>query len=165
VGSTFYFTVKLKSSTRQPIESESKLTTKKFAKPYHVLIVDDDKINQLVAAQFLASWSLKSTAASSGIEALELVDKYHFDIILMDIQMPDMNGFEVAKIIRSKKVEQLQLVPILAMTAASADDVKDDSENSGINGFVSKPFNADDFFRSLSEALEFDFKENEVHLI
>jgi hypothetical protein len=48
------------------------------------------------------------------------------------------------------------------MTAASADDVKDDSENSGINGFVSKPFSADDFFRSLSEALEFDFKENEV---
>ena len=84
-----------------------------------------------------------------------MVDQHTFDLILMDIQMPDMNGFEVTKIIRAKQSNNHHpRIPILAMTAAKPEDIESDSKIAGIDGFVSKPFKADDFFISLYNALE-----------
>ncbi len=108
----------------------------------HILVVEDNAINQKVMTRFLQKWEANITVAKNGQEAVDKVrENGFFDAVLMDLQMPVMDGFEACKAIRRMDDPRKREVPIIALTAVDLKDVKDKVYVSGMNDFVTKPFN------------------------
>lgn len=108
----------------------------------NILLVEDDLVNQKIASQLLSKWGMEVTIAQDGMEAIELMRKKTFNIILMDLNMPVMDGCEATMIIRSDNDPYFKNVPILAYTSSSLADTKEKAEKLGMNDFISKPLNA-----------------------
>jgi len=89
---------------------------------------------------FLKKWGLKVTIANNGREACELVSAKKFHLVLMDLQMPEMDGFEATARIRAMADAHFKTLPILALTASAVEEVREEAMASGINEFVTKPF-------------------------
>ncbi|RHW76323.1 response regulator [Colwellia sp. RSH04] len=106
-----------------------------------VLLVEDNRINQVIANKMLTEFGMKVSLAQNGLEAVELAQEMLFDIILMDIQMPVMNGYEATCNIR--KLPQYQTIPIIAITANAMSDDKETSLQAGMNSHITKPINSD----------------------
>jgi len=106
-----------------------------------VLLVEDNPINQKVMKRFLDRWNMNITVAQNGVEALEAAKSDYFHIVLMDLQMPEMDGYEATRRIRSMDDARKREVPIIALTAAALKEVKEKVFASGMNDFVTKPFN------------------------
>jgi signal transduction histidine kinase/DNA-binding response OmpR family regulator/HPt (histidine-containing phosphotransfer) domain-containing protein len=103
----------------------------------HILLVEDNDINQEVATEFLKKAGLLTTVANHGSEAVERIQKETFDAVLMDLQMPIMDGFMATELIR--KLPQGKDIPIIALSAAAMIHDKQASERAGMNDHVSKP--------------------------
>ncbi|MGB3617055.1 MAG: ATP-binding protein, partial [Catalinimonas sp.] len=108
-----------------------------------VLLVEDNLINQKVAGKFLSRWSVDVTVADNGAAAFEAVRDGTYDVVLMDLQMPVMDGFEATRRIRSLDDSTRRNVPIIALTAAALSGIKEQIEEAGMNDFVTKPFDPD----------------------
>lgn len=113
----------------------------------HVLLVEDNPINQLVAREILRTTGLQVCLAGNGEEAVRRVQEAHFDLVLMDIQMPMMDGYEATRRIRT--LPGREHLPILAMTAHAAKDDQAECLAAGMNGHVAKPIKPQELFRSL----------------
>jgi CheY-like chemotaxis protein len=105
-----------------------------------VLLVEDNFINQGVAQAMLSKLGLKSQIANNGQEAVERVSKYDFDLVLMDCQMPVMDGYEATKAIRALPDGRGAALPILALTANAMQDDRQKCLSAGMDGFLAKPF-------------------------
>lgn len=105
-----------------------------------VLIVEDNEMNQYVAHQMLTRWGAKVDIAENGLIAIEKVRDNQFDIILMDIQMPEMDGFAATRYIRQDLKKAAEELPIIALTASMLADSKAQVYEAGMNDFVLKPF-------------------------
>ena len=104
------------------------------------LIVEDEPINQQILKAILKKLGHKTCVASDGYSALELLTSNDFDVILMDVQMPDINGIETAKMIRSsKKYEKVKEIPIIALTAYAMAGDREKCMNAGMDYYLSKP--------------------------
>lgn len=146
-GSTFTFNILLDEvNDALPISTvDAKYKTATKAKKCKVLIVEDNEINQVIVKQQLNNHITLS--AKSGVEALEALNKTKatFDIILMDCQMPDMDGFEATKRIREGEAgERYIAVPIIALTANAMKGDKERCQEAGMDDYLSKPFDAQD---------------------
>jgi len=120
--------------------------------PRKILLADDDQRGRGVAQKLLQRRGYKVTAVENGAELLEELQKEEFDIVLTDISMPDMDGTQVARIIRSgERVGIDPRIPIIAMTAHAFSDDRERFLTSGINGYVAKPVNLEDLFRQIEE--------------
>ena len=108
-----------------------------------VLLVEDNKTNQLLANTRLTRWNCEVKIANHGQEAMELLEKHPFDIILMDIQMPIMNGFEATTAIRSSENRNYNQIPIIAMTAHASHKEAEKALKRGMNNYIFKPFDAE----------------------
>jgi CheY-like chemotaxis protein len=95
----------------------------------------------LLMKKLLAKWEIKPDFANNGIEAVDALKAKDYDLILMDIHMPLMDGYEATSNIRNQVNETKANVPIIALTASIALDVQNMINQAGINDFVSKPFN------------------------
>ena len=139
-GSEFSFTVELPFEEKQSVVKDQvkTLSNENFIH-LNLLLVEDNKINQLVAAKFLKKWQIKFDVAENGIEATEKIKHDFYDIILMDIQMPQMDGYTATKLIREYN-SHYSKIPIIALTAASL-EVKEKVFQAGMNDFLIKPFN------------------------
>lgn len=113
----------------------------------HVLLVEDNIVNQMVALEMLAMANISVTKAGNGIEAIELIDAGVFDAVLMDIQMPEMDGLEASRIIR-KSYEKNEL-PIIAMTAHAMKGDREQCFAAGMNDYVSKPIDSKELYSAL----------------
>lgn len=111
----------------------------------NVLLVEDEEINQIVASEMLKQAGFTIEIASSGEEALSLMKNTSFCCVLMDIQMPDMDGFETTQKIREKDAD----IPIIAMTAFAFDGVKEQCLEAGMNDYITKPINVDELSRKI----------------
>jgi PAS domain S-box-containing protein len=120
-----------------------------------VLLVEDNPTNQLVAVKTMELWNIDVEVASDGYEALERLRKKRYDLVLMDIQMPGIDGFETTRRIRTTLEGPMRSVPIVAMTASVLYDPESRAINAGMNGYVSKPFELEDLYNKLSEFLSF----------
>jgi PAS domain S-box-containing protein len=152
-GTTFTFTITL--GKVEPNQQSANLGTGTNAfTGYKVLVVDDNDINILIAKRILSKWGIEVGVASSGEEAIEQVKKNEFDLILMDIKMPGIDGYETTGMIRKLPGAYYQSVPIVALTASSIYEENGMYEQSGMNGHLMKPFNPDDIKRLLSTILK-----------
>ena len=108
--------------------------------------MEDNPLNQKVVTFSLRKYNYRVTAVMYGREAIELVKTKKFDLILMDIMLPEMDGFEVTKYIR-KYVEEsgtIKKIPIIALTANALDNDRDKCYSAGMNEYLSKPFTSED---------------------
>ncbi|MDR2694922.1 MAG: response regulator [Deltaproteobacteria bacterium] len=121
-----------------------------------VLLVEDNEINQEIAKAFLLELGIAPSVAGNGQEALEIFGHEHFDLILMDVQMPVMDGLEATRRIRASGKPGAELVPILAMTANAMAEDRAKSLAAGMNDHLSKPFNPEQLERLLHRWLRND---------
>ncbi|MEO5979619.1 MAG: PAS domain S-box protein [Chryseolinea sp.] len=143
-GSTFSFTLLLESATVRPadqVHNQSGFNTHGGA---NVLLVEDNDVNQVVASNYLELWKFNVTIANNGVEALKLIQQKIFHLVLMDIQMPLMNGYECTRQIRELPDPYFKNVPIIALTAsATGEDIAKLGEI-GLNDYITKPFDPQD---------------------
>ncbi len=118
----------------------------------NILIADDYSMNVMVLKRFLKKWGCTFDVAKNGEEALKLHDQCEYAIILMDLQMPTMDGFEATKSIRNLKSNKSN-IPIIALTATNQSEIKDQALKAGVDAFVSKPFNPIHLFNTMKSVL------------
>ena len=146
-GSRFYFQVNLKRASKEELLKTIKKKEYDF-KGKKVLLVEDNQINVMVGKQILEKVNLNVEVARNGLEAVNMVKENHFDIILMDIQMPIMDGY-----LASKEIRQFnKYVPIFALSASVFMQIKDRMKESGMNGFIFKPFDPEDLLNQIENA-------------
>jgi len=120
-----------------------------------VLLVDDEPINQKIAGATLEKFGLQTDKASNGVEALRLLDKHVYDLVLMDIQMPEMDGYEATEIIRAQEAQRSnKRVTIIAMTANALESTRARCLEAGMDDFISKPIKPNLLAKRLSPWLE-----------
>jgi CheY-like chemotaxis protein len=116
----------------------------------HILLAEDNKINQKLAVAMLEKWGHTVVVASNGKEALAALEEQGFDLVLMDVQMPEMDGFEATAAIRGGEKATGRHIPIVAMTAHAMEGDRERCLEAGMDGYTSKPIRA----KELSEAIE-----------
>ena len=116
-------------------EAESLFT----AEDAHILLVDDNSLNLLVAQELLKPLQLQIDTAENGKDAVAMVQERHYDLVLMDHMMPVMDGIEATKAIRALPEPQYQNLPVIALTANAMVNAQKEFANAGMNGFVAKP--------------------------
>ncbi len=114
-----------------------------------VLLAEDNVINQKLAATILQKMGHIVTIAENGEEALSKIENSHFDVILMDIQMPEMDGFQATRAIREKEKGSGGHIPIFAMTAHAMSGDREKCLAEGMDGYISKPINADELVENI----------------
>jgi CheY-like chemotaxis protein len=105
-----------------------------------VLAAEDNKVNRFILAQFLSKWGARFDVAENGAEAVALAERNAYHIVLLDLQMPGMDGFEAASRMRNLPGDKYRLVPIIALSASSRAGLEESLATAGINDFVGKPF-------------------------
>ncbi|MBK8093437.1 MAG: response regulator [Verrucomicrobiaceae bacterium] len=118
-------------------------------KPMHILVVEDGRVNQLVAAKLLEDRGHKVDVASNGLEAVDAVRQHSFDVILMDVQMPEMNGFQATAAIRQIEEKHGGHVPIIAMTANALKGDREQCIAAGMDDYVAKPIHSADLLHAV----------------
>ncbi|MCE7053798.1 response regulator [Algoriphagus sp. AGSA1] len=127
---------------------------KKSLQVAKVLLAEDNPVNQILVKKFFKIWQVgKLVIASNGQEAINEFRNGEFDIVLLDIQMPVLDGFAVAKFIRADKDARKSQTPILILSASSFPAIKTELELNKINDFVGKPFDPDLLYGKLIEQL------------
>jgi two-component system sensor histidine kinase/response regulator len=155
-GSTFWFTARLGKSKlglkelSEPLAS-TELSLHNMPAGTRILLAEDNRINQEVAVELLTEAGLKVEIASNGFEALEKARSGGYDLILMDMQMPGMDGLEATRAIRA--LPACATLPIIAMTANAFDEDRELCKAAGMNDFVVKPVDPERFFGTLSRWL------------
>ncbi|REL31764.1 response regulator [Thalassotalea euphylliae] len=118
-----------------------------------VLLVEDNLVNQMVAQELLASMGAEVSVAENGRVALECLAQSHFDVVLMDIQMPEMDGLTTTRKIREQ--DKFKDLPIIAMTAHARSEDKSASLAAGMNLHIAKPVSAEDLCQSIIKVMQF----------
>lgn len=139
-GSTFYFQLTLPVGKAMSKKAASNRKTQSFNSHNKVLLVDDNAINVVIAKRFLNKWKLEVDVATNGQEAVDMVAQTDYGLVLMDISMPVMDGYEATKLIRNMEADKYQLLPIVALTASVFDALKYQAIEVGMNDYLSKPF-------------------------
>lgn len=155
-GSVFSFTIayglgKIQSEPQQSTEKEDIQQVRLHN--LRILLAEDNEFNKMVAVDTLEELIPDVTidVAGTGKEAVEMAVKNTYDVILMDIQMPEMDGYEATRLIRSYDDEKINAVPIIAMTASVIQAEVDKCFESGMNAFVGKPFNPDELLEKIAQ--------------
>ena len=140
----------LKLTYQQATKKEKR---KVYFKPAKILLVEDNLMNQELAVSLLNSVGLTTMIANNGKEALELLKPDSFDLVLMDLQMPVMDGLTATKEIRAKEEEYFKKVPILAMSARAFQKDKEECYDAGMNSYIVKPIDPTLLYEDLAKYL------------
>ncbi|MGN8887815.1 response regulator [Blautia sp. HCP28S3_G10] len=146
VGTTFVIRVPFRIDTDRDSRAETGEKTEVSIRGLHILLVEDNELNMEIAEFVIQNEGAEVTKAWNGQEAVELFRKSEpgeFDVILMDIMMPVMNGYEATKTIRSVDREDAKTIPIIAMTANAFTEDRLKAKEAGMNEHITKPVNAE----------------------
>ncbi len=147
-GATFYFSLRLNVKKQIPASKPETKNTINL-KGNHFLVVDDNAINLMITKRILESKNANVSVAKNGLEAIKKIKANRFDVVLMDIHMPNMNGYDTTKEIRTFD----KATPIIALTAVTLDDNMSKIMDSGMNGVITKPFVIEEFFDEIKTFL------------
>lgn len=146
-GSVFSFIIYTEVSFREKVDEEALVRSQESTisaeteenADIKILVVEDNQINQLVSLKVLEKLGYRADVASDGSEALEIIQNTHYDIILMDLQMPVLDGYEATKKIRSQSNSKMETPVIIAMTADAQPHVREKCLEAGMDDYLSKP--------------------------
>lgn len=160
-GSTFTvripYTIGKADETTAPKNARAALKKANAAKLF-VLLVEDNDINRLYAKSVLKNWNCYTETAENGLVAIEKIKNQEYDVVLMDIQMPVMDGYETTRAIRMMETPARN-VPIVALTANATKADVEKCIAAGMNDYLPKPFSPDDLYRKLFQELRITPKE------
>ncbi len=153
-GSTFVFVLDFTKTKKKAKEIKEPTFSDPFNQnvnlsKVNILVVDDNRVNQRVAALTLKKWNANVIVADDAKSAIELLNTSNIHLILMDIAMPEMDGLEATKYIREKLASPICNTPIMAMTASALIGEEEKCITSGMNDYISKPFNPNDLFNKI----------------
>ena len=160
-GTNVYIDLPIKALAKRKRPIVSKTEVENINQPLHILVVEDNLLNQMVMRKLLRGSSHISFAVvNNGNEAIEALKKDVYDIVLMDLQMPVMDGYEATKIIRSGELgKTIGEIPIIAVTADAMQETKQKVLDLGMNDYMTKPVNKDLLFKKINACNEnFDLK-------
>ncbi|MGY8771349.1 MAG: response regulator, partial [Pirellulales bacterium] len=120
-------------------------------KSLNILLAEDGKANQMLAVALLNKWGHQVTVAENGAKAIEALDQSSFDLILMDVQMPVLDGLEATRKIRENERITGDHIPIVAMTAGAMKGDRERCLNSGMDDYITKPVRKQALYQSLSK--------------
>ncbi|WP_249356302.1 response regulator [Maribacter sp. ACAM166] len=152
VGSRFYFDLELKPASNRQVDQNT-LKKERNLKGRRILLVEDNKINIMVGRQILEKANLVVDVAFDGLMAVNMVRENNYDVVLMDIQMPIMDGYASTQEIRKFNTT----LPILALSASVFLEVKNKIFKSGMNGFIFKPFDPEDLFNRIEKVMDISY--------
>lgn len=157
VGTTFTFIIPYQVGKQDDLVYERSNTIKQAVEHdltgVKVLLVEDNEVNRLFANSILAKWGCQVDSAENGHVALEKVKNYDFEIILMDVQMPILDGYETTRKIRKLTDNKKSIVPIIALTANAIKGDIDRCMASGMNDYISKPFHPERLYQTMMKYL------------
>jgi CheY-like chemotaxis protein len=116
----------------------------------HCLVVEDNPVNQLLAVRLLRKEGHSAVLAGTGLAALAVLERERFDVVLMDVQMPEMDGFETTRAIRKNERQSGAHLPIIAMTAHAMEGDRQRCLEAGMDWYVAKPIDAGEFLAALA---------------
>ncbi len=153
-GTTVTITLPLIEKTTIPttIAAPENKTTYAVYNGKRLLLVDDNAINIMVVQKFLKRWGYIADTANSGRQALEALEKGDYGLILMDLRMPEMDGFQATQQIRSRKDKKAS-TPIIALTASTEQGIRERIQETNMNGYLFKPFNAEELHQLVAKYL------------
>jgi PAS domain S-box-containing protein len=152
-GSCFGFSIPYRKSSKtdlKPLAYTFGSESDKDLSKLQVLMAEDNLINQAVAGKFLLSWGIRYDVAENGRIALSMAAEKKYDLILMDLQMPEMDGFEATQQIRQLQEQDYSKTPIIAITAAGISGIEDKLRFAGFTDMVLKPFKPESLHYKLS---------------
>lgn len=151
IGSTFWFELPFEVSEKKMEAETGKVSHKvKDLHGLRILLVEDDQMNQFVMSQFFQKWNAKVEIADNGLLAVQKLSEENFDLVLMDVHMPEMDGFEATKVIRDQTSSVLDhQIPIIALTADVNNETRTRVREAGMNDFVTKPSEAEILFQKV----------------
>ncbi len=155
-GSVFWFTLAfdLAPDDREETASTRGMPAPMAIRPLSILVVEDNEVNQMVARSFLEDMGHSVVIACDGREAIEAVQRHDFDLVLMDISLPGMDGIEATRRIRSLSNPTKRALPIIAVSAHVFTSEIDAHLEAGMNAFVGKPFSPDRLAAAIAQAIE-----------
>jgi len=160
IGTTFYFTVRFApGATPSTLDKSSAYMAKRQAEekssahPRHILLVEDEYINRTLAVTVLEREGWKVTTAENGLQALDILRDTVFDLILMDIQMPELDGYATTRAIRRLEKKSGRHIPIIAMTAYAVRGDREKCLAAGMDGYLSKPVRSDKLIEEIETVL------------
>ncbi|HQH33339.1 MAG TPA: response regulator, partial [Petrotogaceae bacterium] len=136
-----------------PVSQAESLSAESFQDKLNILVVEDNEINQKLICAILKKRGWNPLVADNGLKALEVLKDKSFDIILMDVQMPYMDGYETTRRIRQSENQTVAKIPIVAMTAYAMTEHRQSCIKSGMNDYITKPVNMSDLYTIIERNL------------
>jgi CheY-like chemotaxis protein len=158
-GSCFHFLIAVPRAVALPEparNSHGQATASQTLKALHILLAEDNPVNRKLAIRLLEKHGHTVVAVNDGLAAVARVARERFDLVLMDISMPEMDGLEATSVIRANHMSGKQ-IPIIAMTAHALIGDREMCLRGGMNGYVSKPIQAEDLFAEMRDVLAADY--------
>lgn len=164
-GSTFSFTLEYKIAENADLNDEDEINQQESSirvlnklEGINVLLVEDHPINQMLALKILRDWNFSVDLAENGIQAIDMVNINNYDIVLMDISMPEMDGYEATRQIRKNGLSANPFLPIIAMTASALAGESQKAFKAGMNDYISKPFNPTELLNKINKHVSLKLK-------
>ena len=151
-GTTFKFCIPYKTChTSHQITNTMAQHATNLSSDLKILVAEDHDINRFIIQKMFKEWGIKCDFAITGIEAIEQARNTVYDVILMDIEMPDMNGYRATELIRSELPSPNNVIPIIAMTGHAMNGEKEKCISMGMNDYISKPFKPEELKNKIVE--------------
>lgn len=145
-GSTFSFEISFPIADTSSLPKPPEPSTKEAPKSIHILIAEDNTANQIIIRKFLKYENITCDIANNGLEALNMIQTQAYNLVFMDLQMPEMDGYTATTEIRKLNGNYYQEIPIIALTADAFQNIKEKVLRIGMNDFLGKPFKPQDLY-------------------
>ncbi len=154
MGSTFWFTLAFDISDKTFIPDMSKIGSKlRDLKGINILLVEDDRMNQFVMRRIIEKWNTSIDIAQNGREAIQKLERNNYDLVLLDLHMPEMNGYETARKVRDPRSNVLNHnIQLIALTADVTSETRKKVKDAGMNDFITKPCDQEIIYEKIFSA-------------
>jgi len=151
----------MRTSSEDPLPDDSAPTVGQpvDGRRLKILVAEDNPVNQLLARKLLEKWGYEPAMVSDGRQAVEKLETERFDAVLMDVQMPDMDGIEATRLIREHEAQEGRHTPIIATTAHAHDRDRDRCLDAGMDQYISKPIDANALWNAIQSVVPADAGE------